>query len=265
MTESSPIHQRPYVPPPGSVAVTLVRPGASAPVIPGQRHPMFAGQGNPALDPIGVEQAQRTAEALCEPGQRPIDAIYTSTLVRTQQTAEPLAERLGLTPIALADLREVYVGELEGGLLREAGAAGDPVVKAGMLLERWDTIPGAESEEAFSERLARGLPTAVGGRGDQRHPVVRRDVRQGRHLAVLHDDAHLARFGQVRQCVDDGVSSIAVSQRTLPGDVQPPARAAVRFGRREPVGRDRERHDLGAVRHDLSPPVGRGPQAGRVG
>ncbi len=205
MTESSPIHQRPYVPPPGSVTVTLIRHGASAPVIPGQRHPMFAGQGNPALDPIGVEQAQRTAEALCEPGQRPIDAIYTSTLVRTQQTAEPLAERLGLTPIALADLREVYVGEREGGLLREAGAAGDPVVKAAMLLERWDTIPGAEAEEAFSERLARGLATAVEGRRDQRVALVVHGGVIARMLADLTGASNFAFKGAENGSVSEFV------------------------------------------------------------
>ena len=166
---------------------------------------MFAGQGNPALDPIGVEQARRTAEALCHPGQRPIDAIYTSTLVRTQQTAEPLAERLGLTPIALADLREVYVGELEGGLLREAGAAGDPVVKAAMLLERWDTIPGAEAEEAFSERLARGLATAVEGRRDQRVALVVHGGVIARMLADLTGASNFAFKGAENGSVSEFV------------------------------------------------------------
>ena len=183
----------------------MIRHGGAAPVIPGHRHPMFAGQGNPALDPIGVEQAQRTAEALCEPGQRPIDAIYTSTLVRTQQTAEPLAERLGLTPIALADLREVYVGELEGGLLREAGAAGDPVVKAAMLLERWDTIPGAEAEEAFSVRLARGLATAVEGRRDQRVALVVHGGVIARMLADLTGASNFAFKGAENGSVSEFV------------------------------------------------------------
>ena len=192
MPQMSPIYQRPYVPPPGSVTVTLIRHGASAPVIPGQRHPMLEGQGNPSLDPIGVEQALRTAEALCAPTQRPIDAIYTSTMVRTQQTAEPLAERLGLTPIALTDLREVHLGELEGGRLREAAVAGDPIFEATMAAQRWDTIPGAESEEAFSERLTRGLEAAVAGRSNQRVALVVHGGVIARMLADLTGSSNFA-------------------------------------------------------------------------
>ncbi len=205
MSNTSPIHQRPYVAPPGSVTVTLIRHGASAPVIPGQRHPMLDGQGNPPLDPVGVEQALRTAEALCAPAERRIDAIYTSTMVRTHQTAEPLAERLGLTPVALADLREVHLGELEGGRLREAGAAGDPVAKAAMILERWDTIPGAESEEAFSERLARGLSTAVEGRRDQRVALVVHGGVIARMLADLTGSTNFAFKGAANASVSEFV------------------------------------------------------------
>ena len=205
MTQMSPIHQRPYAPPPGSVTVTLIRHGASAPVIPGQRHPLLDGQGNPALDPVGVQQALRTAAALSAPTQMPINAIYTSTMVRTQQTAEPLAERLGLIPVALADLREVHLGELEGGRLREAGAVGDPVVKAAMILERWDTIPGAESEEAFSERLARGLSTAVEGRRDQRVVLVVHGGVIARMLADLTGASNFAFKGAENGSVSEFV------------------------------------------------------------
>ena len=38
---------------------------------------------------------------------------------RTHQTAAPLAKHLGLEPILEADLREVYLGEWEGGALRK--------------------------------------------------------------------------------------------------------------------------------------------------
>lgn len=214
MTQMSPIHQRPYVPPPGSVTVTLIRHGASAPVIAGRRHPLLDGQGNPALDPVGVEQARRVAEALCTPGQRRIDAIYTSTMVRTHQTAAPLADRLGVEPIALADLREVHLGEWEGGRLREAAAAGDPIFEAAMRAQRWDTIPGAESEEAFSERLARGLNVAVEGRSDQRVALVVHGGVIARLLADLTGAANFAFKGAENGSVSE-VALLADGRRCL--------------------------------------------------
>lgn len=205
MASDAPLHQRPYEPPPGSVTVTLIRHGASAPVVPGRRQPMLDGQGNPPLDPIGVEQAERTAEALCRPDRYPFEAIYCSTMVRTQQTAEPLAQRTGLTPVVLADLREVYLGDLEGGLLREAVATGDPIFEQTMRAERWDTIPGAESEEAFSERLARGLAVAVEGRVDQRVALVVHGGVIARMLADLTGASNFAFKGADNASVSEFV------------------------------------------------------------
>lgn len=43
----------------------------------------------------------------------PVDAIYASTLVRTQQTAAPLAAARGLAVHVQAGLREISAGELE--------------------------------------------------------------------------------------------------------------------------------------------------------
>lgn len=209
MTNASPLHQRPYQPPPGSVTVTLIRHGASAPVLPGQRQPMLDGQGNPPLDPSGVDQAELTAAALCSPGQRPFAALYTSTMIRTQQTAEPLVARTGLTPRALADLREVNLGELEGGLLREAAAQGDPIFERTMAAERWDTIPGAESEEAFSHRLARGLSTAVEGRSGERVGLV---VHGGVIARILADLTGASNFAF------KGADNASVSELVLLAD-----------------------------------------------
>ena len=134
-----------------------------------------------------------------------IGAINVSTLVRTQQTAEPLAQRTGLTPVVLADLREVYLGDLEGGLLREAVATGDPIFEQTMRAERWDTIPGAESEEAFSERLARGLAVAVEGRVDQRVALVVHGGVIARMLADLTGASNFAFKGADNASVSEFV------------------------------------------------------------
>jgi broad specificity phosphatase PhoE len=50
---------------------------------------------NPPLNAAGVKRAKRLAQML---GKAGITAIYTSQALRTQQTAEPLATLLGITP-----------------------------------------------------------------------------------------------------------------------------------------------------------------------
>src|SRR4051794_308488 len=81
--------------PPGACEILLVRHGESGPARPGEPFPLVDGQGDPALDPVGVEQAKRAADRLIESGQE-IAAIYVTTLRRTHQTAAPLASRLGI-------------------------------------------------------------------------------------------------------------------------------------------------------------------------
>jgi len=62
------------------------------------------------LTDLGREQAAAVPEALAD---EPIDAIYVSNLVRTQQTAAPLAAARGLEPVIREGLREVDAGDLE--------------------------------------------------------------------------------------------------------------------------------------------------------
>lgn len=62
------------------------------------------------LTDLGREQAAAIPEAL---SHEPIDAIYVSNLVRTQQTAAPLAAARGLEPVIREGLREVEAGDLE--------------------------------------------------------------------------------------------------------------------------------------------------------
>ena len=63
----------------------------------------------PGLTALGAEQASRSGCAGCEP----IDALFASTLVRTQLTAAPLAQVRGLPVEVLAGLHEVEAGDLE--------------------------------------------------------------------------------------------------------------------------------------------------------
>lgn len=62
------------------------------------------------LTPLGERQAHALPAALDGHG---IEAVYASTLVRTQQTAAPLARALGLTTQVRAGLREISAGSFE--------------------------------------------------------------------------------------------------------------------------------------------------------
>lgn len=62
------------------------------------------------LTDLGRAQATALPQALAE---ERIDAIYASTLVRTQQTAAPLAEARGLDVQVRPGFREIAAGDLE--------------------------------------------------------------------------------------------------------------------------------------------------------
>jgi probable phosphoglycerate mutase len=146
--------QRPYVGPPGSTELLLVRHGASADSVEGESFELVEGQGDPPLSEVGRHQAEQVARRLAG---EPVDGMYVSNMRRTTQTAAPLVERLGITPVVDPDLREVFLGEWEGGLLRQKAVDGDPMFERLLREQRWDVVPGAESRAVFGGRLRRGI------------------------------------------------------------------------------------------------------------
>jgi len=154
VTASRTFSQRPYAGPPGSTELLLVRHGASADSVEGESFELVEGQGDPPLSEIGRHQAEQVALRLA---RDPIDGMYVSSLRRTAQTAAPLVERTGLSPVVDPDLREVFLGEWEGGLLRQKAVDRDPMFDRVLREQRWDVVPGAESRAAFGGRLRRAI------------------------------------------------------------------------------------------------------------
>ena len=140
--------------PANATEVVLVRHGETVPAVDGQPFELVDGHGDPGLGPEGRLQAERLAARLA--GERP-EAIYVTNLRRTAETAGPLAARLGLELRVEADLREVLLGEWEGGAYRRHLVEGHPLSLELIERERWDVIPGAESNEAFQARLRLGI------------------------------------------------------------------------------------------------------------
>lgn len=155
--------------PEGATDILLVRHGESLPAHPDQPFPTVDGQGDPPLDPRGHREAELVAERLAR--QR-IAAIYASTLQRTQQTAAPLAARLGMQPRIDADLREIHLGEWEGGVFRMRAREGHPLMKEIVTTGRWDVIPGAEPQEAFHERIRGAVARIAAAHRNERIVVV---------------------------------------------------------------------------------------------
>jgi 2,3-bisphosphoglycerate-dependent phosphoglycerate mutase len=164
-TPTEGFRQHRFTPPPGATTVLLVRHGESAPAHPDRPFPMRDGHGDPPLDPVGERQAELLADRLVH---ERIDAIYVTSLQRTHQTAAPLAARLGVELTEVPELREVFLGDWEGGLFRVRAAEGDPVFRQIWEQERWDVIPGAEALGEFDERVWRGFQQIVGAHPDGR-------------------------------------------------------------------------------------------------
>lgn len=150
MTDQSPsFPQTLYQPEEGATQVLLVRHGQSAPFVPGRPFDLVEGHGDPHLSDLGHYQAKLVGERLAEEA---ITAVYASTLTRTQQTAAPLASSLGVETRIERDLREVFLGEAEGGLLRQMSAEDHPAVLAMRAKREWSEIPGAETNAEFTAR-----------------------------------------------------------------------------------------------------------------
>jgi len=85
----------------------LIRHGQTPGNVLGQLDTAFPG---PGLTELGVRQAAALPRALAD---EDIEGLYTSTLLRTQLTAAPLAQAIGLEPVILDGVHEIEAGALE--------------------------------------------------------------------------------------------------------------------------------------------------------
>jgi 2,3-bisphosphoglycerate-dependent phosphoglycerate mutase len=171
VTRPREFRQHRFAPAPGSCEILLVRHGESMPMTEGQSFALVDGHGDPHLHTDGVAQAEAVAERLTSTSER-IAAIYVTKLTRTQQTAAPLARRLGLEPVVDPDLHEVFLGDWEGGEFRRRIADGDPIAQRMYSEQRWDVIPNAEPAAVFETRVRRGLERIAAAHPDELVVVV---------------------------------------------------------------------------------------------
>ena len=127
----------------------------------------FQGHSDRPLTERGRKQARALADLV---GAEKIDAVYTSPLSRARETAEIVAARAGLEPVALPDLREVDTGSWSG-LSRADVEARFPEGFA-----RWRSggsgWEDGETYEEMAERVIGALRTIAEGHPDGRVLVI---------------------------------------------------------------------------------------------
>jgi probable phosphoglycerate mutase len=202
------VRQISFMRPPGATSILLIRHGESVPARADEPFELVGGHGDPELDPRGQAQAERIAERLVRrQGHDRIAALYVTNLRRTAETAAPLAGRLGLEPVVEADLREVFLGEWEGGIYRIRIMEGDPMARRMIEEERWDVIPGAEADAEFGLRVRRGIERVAAQHRDETVAVFTHGGVIGRALAEATRSRPFAFLG-----ADNGsISHIVVS------------------------------------------------------
>lgn len=199
MSQSYP--QRAFAVPADATELIIIRHGASAALEQGKPFPLVGGHGDPPLASEGHAQAEAVAGRLRD---EPLRTLFVTPLQRTAQTAAPLAAATGLEPVVLEDLREVHLGEWEGGEYRIRMADRDPLAMRALMEERWDVIPGAEPMDRVEDRVRAGLEamlTAIGPGGTGAAVLhggvigeLCRQVTSSRPFAFIHaDNASISR------------------------------------------------------------------------
>jgi 2,3-bisphosphoglycerate-dependent phosphoglycerate mutase len=164
MSKQKVYRQTRFVRPQGATEILLVRHGESRAASADNPFPLVNGQGDPELADIGREQAEKLAKRLAD---HAIDAVYITNLRRTRETAAPLCRARQLEPAVVSDLREVHLGEWEGGLFRIKAHEGDPRILEMHEQQEWGRIPGGETNAQLNERVSRGLQHIINSHPDE--------------------------------------------------------------------------------------------------
>ena len=133
---------------PHSITLTLVRHAQSAGNASGLTDTSTPG---PELTPKGWCQAKSAAEQL---SPNHYDGIYASTMIRTQQTAEPTAQALGEPVTVLPGLREIEAGQYEGQPEFSFAAAYQAAGRQWLQGDRSARIPGSLDGNEFEARFS---------------------------------------------------------------------------------------------------------------
>jgi broad specificity phosphatase PhoE len=104
----------------------------------------------PSLSEDGQGQAEQLAHQLA---RNNFDGIYASDMVRTQQTAAPLAHALGKRVDVLPGLREIAAGNYNDTPMKRADSTYLVAPSDWLKGDRADAVPGSISGEEFNDQF----------------------------------------------------------------------------------------------------------------
>ncbi|MET8243233.1 bifunctional RNase H/acid phosphatase [Streptomyces sp. NPDC005202] len=135
----------------GAPATFVLLRHGETPLTPQKR---FSGSGgtDPSLSDVGREQAERVAAALARRGT--IQAVVSSPLARTRETAGIVADRLGLDVTIDEGLRETDFGAWEGLTFAEVRERYPEDLNAWLASPEAEPTGGGESFAATATRIA---------------------------------------------------------------------------------------------------------------
>jgi broad specificity phosphatase PhoE len=138
-----------------SMMLTFVRHGESEANAAGVIDTSVPG---PHLTELGRQQAEAVADELAGNNY---DGVYASSMIRTQETAAPLADRLGQSIVVLPGLREIDAGVFEGQSEDEGlGRIGYVLAPVAWTLgARFVPVLGADDGNAFDARVDDAIET----------------------------------------------------------------------------------------------------------
>ena len=85
--------------------------------------------------------------------RRPVEALYTSDLLRASQTAAPIASTLGVEARPMKELREIFLGDWEGLHSDELAQRFPETWDAWTREPNWDVVPRGEGASPFEKRV----------------------------------------------------------------------------------------------------------------
>lgn len=145
--------------------IYLIRHGRTA----WNREVRFRGRTDLPLDEVGRLQARAIARRL---SSHPIAAIYSSPLLRAVQTAEPLADALGLEVQKEGQLIDINYGDWQGLSPEEVSRRYPELYRKWLSAPHVIRIPGGESLEEVRRRVVQALMRII-------------EKHRGREIAIV--------------------------------------------------------------------------------
>ena len=168
------------------------------------------GSLDPPLNETGRAQARELAEAVANEGLR---ALYSSDMLRARQTAQIVAERVGLEPVVEPRVRECDWGSWEGMLVDDIAREQPELWQAWLAAVKGSSDPNVIPGETSSGlgRYVRGL-----ARGEVRFATLPASPQDGGDEEVFVPDSA-------------GIADLMTTMVPLPTSANPGDRVRVRL------------------------------------